>query len=141
MTTAIVVFDTSVLLSAIGWHGKPLQCLDLARSGLIRGVSCREILDELAAKLSSKLDFTVEQVTDTIAELLGYLEIVSITGDLHVVPADPKDDMIVECAVVAGADYIASGDRRHLLVMESYQGIRIISPGLLLTLVLEPSET
>ena len=141
MTTPIVVFDTSVLLSAVGWQGKPLQCLELARVGLIRGMSCREILDELTAKLLSKLDFTAEQVTDTIAELLGYLEMVSITGDLHVVAADPKDDMIVECAVVAGADYIVSGDRRHLLVMGSYQGIRIISPGLLLTLVLRPSET
>lgn len=141
MTTPIVVFDTSVLLSAVGWQGKPLQCLELARTGLIRGISCREILDELAAKLLSKLDFTAEQVADTIADFLGYLEMVTITGDLHVVPADPKDDMIVECAVVAAADYIVSGDRRHLLVMGSYQDIRIISPGLLLTKMLEQSET
>ena len=141
MTTPVVVFDTSVLLSAVGWRGKPLQCLELARSGQIRGISCREILDELAAKLFSKLDFTAEQVADTIADFLGYLEMVAITGDLHVVLADPKDDMIVECAVVAEADYIVSGDRRHLLVMESYQDMRIISPGLLLSLMLEQSET
>ena len=89
----------------------------------------------------SKLDFTAEQVADTIADFLGYLELVTITGDLHVVPADPRDDMIVECAVVAAADYIVSGDRRHLLVMESYQNIRIIGPGLMLTKVLGQSET
>ena len=141
MTAPIVVFDTSGLLSAVGWQGKPLQCLELARAGQIRGVSCREILDELAAKLLSKLDFTAEQVADTIADFLRYLELVTITGDLHVVPADPRDDMIVECAVVAAADYIVSGDRRHLLVMESYQNIRIIGPGLMLTKVLGQSET
>lgn len=79
-------------------------------------------------------------MADTIADLLGFLELVTITGDLRVVPADPKDDMIVECAVVAAADYIVSGDRRHLLVLESYQNVRIIGPGLLLTRVLEQSE-
>lgn len=140
MTAPVVVFDTSVLLSAVGWRGKPFECLELARSGAIRGIICREILDELSARLVSKLDFTAEQAADTIADLLGYLGMVIITGDLHVVPADPKDDMVIECAVVAGADYVVSGDRRHLLVMDSYESIRIVSPGFLLADVLGGSE-
>lgn len=133
MNPPVVVFDTSVLLSAVGWRGKPYQCLELARSGKIKGVSCREILDELVAKLESKLDFTPAEAAETVADLLGALLLVPITGTLHAVAADPKDDMIIECAVMAQADYLVSGDRRHILPIGAYQGIRIVSPDALLT--------
>lgn len=137
MNAPVVVFDTSVLISAIGWQGKPYQCLELARSGKVQGVSCREILDELVAKLQSKLDFTAAEAAETAADLLGALALVRIPGTLRVVAADPKDDMIVECAVMAGADYIVSGDRHHLLPMNTYHGIRIVSPDTLLAEVVQ----
>lgn len=47
------VFDTGVLLSAIGWGGKPGQCVQLVRDGKIEGLTCVEILNELAEKLAS----------------------------------------------------------------------------------------
>ena len=133
MNPPVVVFDTSVLLSAIGWGGKPSQCLELARAGKLQGVSCREILEELTAKLQTKLAFTPAEATETVADLLTVLTLVIISGDLRAVPADPKDDMVVECGVVAGADYIVSGDRRHLLPLVNFQGIRIVSPNTLLS--------
>ncbi|MGC8785171.1 MAG: hypothetical protein ACP5RN_12410 [Armatimonadota bacterium] len=34
---------------------------------------------------------------------------------------------MLECAVVSRADYIVTGDRRHLLSLGSYQGISIVS--------------
>ncbi len=43
-------------------------------------------------------------------------------------PLDPKDDMIVATAVAARADYLVTGDRRHLIVLGHYEGIRILSP-------------
>ncbi len=137
MTRPVVVFDTNILFSAIGWHGKPHQCVALARAGLVQGVSCREILEELADKLGSKLDFSTEQVSDAVAELAAFLTLVTITGDLRAVAADAKDDMVVECAVAAGADFILSGDRRHLLPIKFLQGIRIVGVDEFLTAVME----
>jgi predicted nucleic acid-binding protein len=40
----------------------------------------------------------------------------------------PNDDMIVVTAVAARADYLVTGDRRQLIVLEHYEGIRILSP-------------
>ncbi|MBI2877210.1 MAG: hypothetical protein HYY20_10040 [Candidatus Tectomicrobia bacterium] len=51
---------------------------------------------------------------------------VEITGDLHVVADDPDDDKFVECAMVAGASRIVSGDQ-HLLALGQYEGIHILS--------------
>src|SRR5438874_10527445 len=123
----IVVFDTNILFSAIGWRGRPYECLERARSGSVAGITCQELLDELADKLRTKLVFTDEQVTETLADLLGFLALVAIPNTLRVIGADPDDDKVLECAVVGRAAYIVSGDRRHVLPLGSYQGIAIVS--------------
>ena len=37
----VAVFDTNVLLSGIGWRGKPFACLELARSGGLKELGAR----------------------------------------------------------------------------------------------------
>lgn len=45
----------------------------------------------------------------------------------RVVPTDPDDDHVIAAAVAGQADLIASGDKRDLLPMGSFQGIPIIT--------------
>lgn len=123
----LAVFDTNILFSAVGWQGKPFQCLELARTGVVEGVTCPEILDELSEKLQSKLSFSSSQSLATEADLLTFLRLVPITGQLKAVPADPDDDKILECAVQASATHIVTGDRRHLIPLGSFQGIPIVT--------------
>ena len=49
-----------------------------------------------------------------VREFEAMCEIVTPTRNLAVVKADPYDNMILECAVEAGVDYVVSGDS-HLL--------------------------
>ncbi|MCS6918170.1 MAG: PIN domain-containing protein, partial [Fimbriimonadales bacterium] len=44
------------------------------------------------------------------------------------VSGDAEDDTVLSCAVAAQADYIVSGDKRHMLPLGEYQQIRIVSP-------------
>lgn len=122
-----VVFDTNILFSAIGWQGNPYRCVELARHGLVEGVTCPELMDELADKLEAKLNFSDDMATDTITDLLSFLRLVTIPGQLKFIVNDPDDDVVLECALVARADYIVSGDRRHLLPIVNYQGISIVT--------------
>jgi hypothetical protein len=50
------------------------------------------------------------------------------------VPRDPEDNMVLECAIEAEAEYIVSGDK-DLLELKEYRGIRIIRAGDFLNLV------
>jgi predicted nucleic acid-binding protein len=65
---------------------------------------------------------------DTAVDLLSFMRLLSIAGQLQVVVADPDDDKVLETAVAAGATHLVSGDRRHLLPLREFQGIRIVSP-------------
>jgi putative PIN family toxin of toxin-antitoxin system len=132
---AIADFDTNVLFSASGWEGAPYRCVELAHAGAIEAATCAEILDELSDRLQSKLRFTPEQALETVVDLLTFVRVIAITGQLRAVPVDPDDDKVVECAVLANATHLVTGDRRHLLPLGSYQGIEIVTPAAFLAAV------
>lgn len=46
---------------------------------------------------------------------------------LRVVPSDPDDDHVIAAAITGQADLIASGDKRDLLPLGSFQGIPILT--------------
>ena len=123
----VVVYDTNILLSSIGWGGNPARCLELARQGNVEGLTCTEILRELEDKLPIKLNFAPAETADMLEDLRSFLRLVKINNALKGVTADPDDDKIIECAVVGAATHIVTGDRRHLLPVGNYQNIQIVT--------------
>jgi len=122
----IVVFDTNILLSALfSQNSNPFRCLALAKIGKIESVTCQEILDEFSEKLLLKFKFSEEKTQIAIEEIRQFSRLIAISKQLMVVPEDPDDDMIVECAVAGNATHIVTGDK-HLLSMRAYQGIAIV---------------
>lgn len=69
--------------------------------------------------------------------LKEFLTVVSITGTLRGVTVDPQDDYIIECAIVAQATHIITGDRKHLLPLGKYGSIQIVAPAQFLQIVKE----
>ena len=86
----------------------------------MEGVTCPEILEELAEKLETKLLLLPEDVVARAADLMTFLRLVAIPGTLKAVPADPDDDKILECGLIGGATHVVTGDRRHLLPLGSF---------------------
>ena len=41
--------------------------------------------------------------------------------------ADPDDEMFIECAVAAEADYLVTGEKGHLLSLKEADGVEIIA--------------
>ena len=72
------VFDTNIPFSATGWRGNPFQCFERARAGEIQAVTCPELVKELAEKLEARLNFSAEQVVETLADYLGFIRLVQI---------------------------------------------------------------
>ena len=127
MGTTRVVFDTNILVSALGFGGKPEQCLDLVRSGELTLFRSPETMGELARVLHyDHLPFTDDDRIDYYTVLVYNSKLVHPEIDISV-SSDPDDDKFIECAVAAGADYLISGDS-DLLNVESYQNITILSP-------------
>lgn len=121
-----VVFDTNIWISGLLWRGKPYQCLLLARTGVVQAVYCPPMVAELAEKLRQTFGFSENRLQAVLYELRRVSQRVEITGDLHVVAADPDDDKFIECAMVSDASLVVSGDH-HLLDLGEYEGIQILT--------------
>jgi putative PIN family toxin of toxin-antitoxin system len=121
-----VVLDTNVWISGLLWRGNPHRCLLLARGKVIEAFYCHQMAAELSQKLRDPFGFSENRIEAVMYDLRRTCMRVNITGALHVVTADPDDDKFVECAVVAGATIIVSGDG-HLLELGKFQDITMLS--------------
>lgn len=122
-----VVFDTNIYISAILFGGNPRSCLELARSGDIVLIISKAILVEVAKKLREKFLWEETDITDVIEGLLVFITIINPSQTITIIKEDEPDNRILEAAMEAKADYIVSGDKKHLLSLRKFKAIPIIS--------------
>ena len=132
-----IVLDTNIVLSGLLWHGAPRQLLDLAHSRKISLYTSIEMLTELddvlhRKKFSLRLERAGVKVNDLV---LGYSALSIVIKPQKIKPViydDPKDDMVLACALTAQANFIVSGDH-HLLDLGEHKGIKILNVNALLS--------
>lgn len=125
---ARVVVDTNILVSATVFGGLPDRVLDLAREGKIEIITSPCILEEYSRILKVKFTFSPERILEALLEIRGLTTLTNPRITLDVVKEDEPDNRILECALSAKADFIVSGDTKHLQPLGEYRGVRILSP-------------
>ena len=126
-----VIADTNIVVSGLLWTGGPRLLLDAARAGVIELVTSPVLLEELADVLQRpKFADRLRQAHVSAMEVAeGYAMLATVVEPEAIEPvidADPDDDHVLACAMAAAAEMIVSGDA-HLLSLEEYGGMRIIS--------------
>lgn len=124
---AKVVFDTNIYISAIIFGGNPRACLELARKGKIEVSVSSPILLEISQKLKAKFKWSDKEVLDVIEGYSKFIKKVTPQQKLSIIKADPTDNKILECAKEAKADFIVSGDVKHLLSLKNFENTKIVS--------------
>ena len=125
------VLDTNVWVSALLWGGKPAVIIKAAEEGKVGIFASEEIVSEISQVLAyPKLARTYlaegllhEELIEAVMKVVKFVE---VTQKVKVVLGHPADDRFIDCALVARADYVVSGDK-HLLKVGSCKKTRIIS--------------
>ena len=123
-----VVFDTNVIISAVHFGGPPEELMFLANQGAIELFLSPFILDEMSWVLEKKLNWEKRRISRLIKVLKEVATIIEPTTELNVVAGSDADNRILACAVDAKADFLVTGDKRHLLPLERYERICILTP-------------
>lgn len=121
----IVVLDSGIWISAFQFGGVPQDALDSAFSRDVIAI-CDQIIAEVRAVLVRKFSWKDEEVLAILKQYTSEAIHVDVTGALHGVSRDPKDDMIFECAVKSQAELIISGDL-DVLSVNGYSGIVVLT--------------
>ncbi|MCF7817206.1 MAG: putative toxin-antitoxin system toxin component, PIN family [Kiritimatiellales bacterium] len=123
-----IVCDTNVLVSATLSDGTPRKLLRLIACGEVENAVSLEILAEAKnVWVRPKFGLSPEQVTQAIDVFSEISLLVAPVQPVDVIKDDPSDNRILEAADAAKADCIVSGDK-HLLNLQSWNGIEILSP-------------
>ncbi|MCK4649401.1 putative toxin-antitoxin system toxin component, PIN family [bacterium] len=132
----IIVCDTNVLISATHFPGSPPdEVIKLAREGFAELAISLEILSEFKRVLKKKFGASKEDIKETIESIKEIAIIVKPTEKIDLIKRDPTDNKILECTLKAEADYIISGDTKHLHPLKEFQGIPILSPAQFLVVI------
>lgn len=132
MTAPRLVLDASVVLAALLTpNRRSASCLlvEAVGTGLVQLVvsvpvmaEYRRTVEEHAA--GSRLDDPLGFVLD-----LGAAAELAEPVEVRVVKSDPSDDVYLGTALAGRADYLATFDRRHLLRLDPWRGVRVLTPG------------
>lgn len=128
-----LVLDTNVVVAGLLWNGPPRQLIEWAIEGeAVELFTSPVLLDELTHTLGySKFAARIESFGTRIAALVTqYTALVSLVMPANVprvVADDADDDHVIAAAAAARAEWIVTGDRKHLLPIGTHQGIAIVT--------------
>ena len=127
-----IVIDTNLLVSGLISNDLPRQLLNAAKAGEFEFCTSETLLNELLDVLSrekfatrlSRAGLTPLGIVDDLRKLAVIAAPIAVP---RVVSTDPDDDHVLAAALAGRADLIASGDKRDLLPLGSYEGIEIVT--------------
>lgn len=127
-----LVLDTNIYISAIHFGGLPLRLINLAPDEKISLFISRNIITEILGVLRQKFSYSPTQLDQIETLILDTCYLVAPQTRVSTIKADLADNRILECALEAKADFIVSGDKKHLLKLKKFHSIPIVTPAELL---------
>lgn len=126
-----LVLDTNVWVSAFLAKGPPSIVVQKTEDRRIQIFISLDILNEIHRVLQyEKIQRILKRsgrepssIMATVVRLCSLIEVKSVVRAVK----DPADNQVLACAKDASADFIISGDR-HLLNLEQYENIIILTP-------------
>ena len=111
-----VVLDSVIAVSAFLTEGLTADLVSMCQAS-VNLYTAEEILQEIRRVLLEKphirnrYRYSSEQAEVFINHLRNISTVVAQLPEIRVIDRDPKDDMIIACAVAVSANYIVSRDR------------------------------
>ena len=130
---AVVDINVFVSGTSISPQNYPAQVIDMWQNGYFNLVISEPILNKIAEVYKySKVQeitkmFDSKEINKFIDDIRKNSELITNLPKVNISP-DPEDNSLFSCAIGGKADYIVSGDKKHVLLIKNYKGIGIVSP-------------
>ncbi len=125
----MIVCDTNVLIAAFVFPGGfPDKILRAILASRFQHATSPDILTEFRCIVGKKFYLKKDEIEEIVSVITTHSTMVYPTERLSVVEKDETDNRILECAIEARAQWLITGDRRHLLPLKGYKDVKIVSP-------------
>ena len=127
-----LVLDTNVLISALIFGGLPLKVLTLVIRDRASLFVSPAILNELNEVLVVSFNWSQKRAAEVCILVRELAQSVSPQKKVKLVKQDESDNRVLECALACGADYLVTGDHKHLIPLKRVGLVEIVTPARLL---------
>lgn len=132
-----VVLDTNVYISALVFPGGMCdQIIRLARLGKIKIYTSPDILTEFKKVLTKKFKFTEDEAVEITDRIIAVSELIYPRFRIDIIEEAESDNRILECVEEAQADFLVTGDKKHILPLKRFKETRIVTPNQFLEIAL-----
>ena len=121
-----VILDTNILISGIGFGGKPREILNLILDDKIETITSPILLAELEDIINKKFPKLAYSFALINRQIKDKFKIVNPKKSL-LVARDEDDNRVLEAALEGGCSYIITGDK-DLLDLKTFKNIKILTP-------------
>lgn len=125
-----IILDANILISAFVFEGKTKNVLDFVTSNCELCFS-DNLVSEVKEKLINKF-FVDKKLINDFGQLISKSEYFKPKTKIDF-PTDPKDAYLLELAEESNADYLITGDKKHLLPLKHWKKTIVINPTNFLT--------
>lgn len=126
-----VVIDANVLISFLISRGETIASLfDVWEKEAFAVLVSNDILDEfdeVIGRMLTKALISSDNAFSIMRRLRKDTERVFITSEITDSP-DKKDNRYLACALDGRANYLITGDKKHLLLLKKFGKTKIVSP-------------
>ncbi len=122
-----VVLGTNVIVSGLNFPGNERRVLEMARRRRFESYFSPFVLQEVGGVLTRKFGWDKERSSRALRMLWNAATVIELRRLPDVIAENDADNRILECAVEASADYLVTGDRRHLLPLKEHRGAQILN--------------
>lgn len=130
-----LVLDTNIIISAIGFGGKPRNILLLSLENSFQSVTSPTLLTELQEVITKKFPKLQEELPIIEGKIKEKFLIVKPKKTLDIL-RDKDDNRVLEAALEGKCSHIVTGDK-DLLDLGEYKGIKIVTANQFLKNILE----
>lgn len=124
-----IVCDTNVLISALVFPGGlPDKIMRAIMDDRLVHFTSPDLLGELVLVLQKKFRLPTDERARIVEWLTDNSTLVYPVQRLALIKADPTDNRVLECALESKAQFLVSGDKKHLLPLKRVKQVKIVSP-------------
>lgn len=120
------ILDTNIIISGIGFGGKPREILHLLLEDKIEAITSPVLLAELEDVINKKFPKLAYGLSLINKQVQDKFKIVNPKKSLNVA-RDDDDNRVLEAAFEGGCRYIVTGDR-DLLDLKTFKNVKIATP-------------
>lgn len=127
-----VVVDTNLIISGATTSGTvPSELIESWRRNEYILVTSPQIIEEVKEvlnrpKIKKQFSFTSKEIDKLVENLTTKAFVTPGILEVNVIK-DPDDNKFIACAIEGSASHIISGDKKHVLTLREYQGIKIVT--------------